>query len=137
MEQQNSNYDVSQDESGFQNKTSYASMYFTMFNQRSQLHSMGLDAAAVELFYNLLGDFLPLFDDQFKNNCVQITHAFREDKQYTMQQAKMQMYRLHVSEFAALMVRRGVAPKPDTTLQIYCSDTPKDLKEVFGASTNK
>lgn len=131
-------YEAKQEESGYQQKTSYASMYFSLFEGRKTLHVNGMHNDAVKLFYNMLGDFRPLFDKVFINNFNNINQAFRSDTQYTYSQSVEQIYRLHVSEFAALMVRKGVAPKPDTTLQIICADTPKDLNEVFGnASTDE
>jgi len=125
-------YEAKQEESGYQQKTSYASMYFSLFEGRKTLHVNGMHNDAVKLFYNMLGDFRPLFDKIFIDNFHSISHSFRNDTQYTYSQAVEQIYRLHVSEFASLMVRKGVAPKPDTTLQIICADTPKDLSEVFG-----
>jgi hypothetical protein len=130
-------YDAVQEESGYQQKTSYASMYFSLFEGRKALHVQGLHNHAIKLFYNMLGDFRPLFDSVFIFNFDKITHSFRDDKNYTYSQSVEQIYRLHVSEFAALMVRRGVAPKPDTTLQIICSDAPKDLNEVFGNDSSE
>ena len=125
-------YTAIQEESGYQQKTNYASMYFSLFEGRKALHVQGLHDQAIKLFYNMLGDFQPLFDDTFINNFDMVTHSFRQETQYTYSQCIEQIYRLHVSEFAALMVRRGVAPKPDTTLQIIRDDTPKTLAEVFG-----
>src|SRR6056297_766055 len=124
-------YTAVQDESGYQQKTNYASMYFSLFEGRKALHVQGMHDQAIKLFYNILRDFQPLFDDDFINNFDMVTHSFRDDTQYTYSQCVEQIYRLHVSEFAALMVRRGVAPKPDTTLQIIREGTPKTLKEVF------
>lgn len=125
-------YTSIQEETGYQQKTNYASMYFSLFEGRKALHVQGLHNQAIKLFYHMLGDFQPLFDDIFITNFDMITHSFREDTQYTYSQCVEQIYRLHVSEFAALMVRRGVAPKPDTTLQIIREGTPKKLTDVFG-----
>jgi len=126
------NYDVKQTEAGYQEKISYSYMYSALYQQRLYLHANGLNDAAINLFYNIIGDFRPLFDTMFIENYMEIIDSYNKNESYTEVQAKEQMYRLHVSEFASLMVRKGVAPKADINLQIVRDDTPKDLKEVFG-----
>lgn len=124
-------YQAVQDEYGYQGKINYAELYLQLYHSRMQLHLQGLDESAYKLFYNMMGDFRPLFDELFLENYQLILHEFNNNPDYTDAQAKQQMYRLHVAEFAALMERKGVAPKPDTQLQIIREDTPKDITEVL------
>jgi hypothetical protein len=126
------NYQAIQEETGFQSKINYAELYMRLYQGRMQLHLQPNDDAAYKFFYNMLGDFRPLFDSIFLVNYQLIIDSFNNDEQYTNMQAKQQMYRLHVAELAALMKRKGVSPQPDTTLQIVRDDTPKNLDEVFG-----
>lgn len=134
--EQPENYTAIQEEYGFQGKINYADLYMRLYQGRMQLHIQGLDDAAYKFFYNMLGDFRPLFDDLFIQNYQDVIHEFNNNTDYTDAQAKQQMYRLHVAEFAALMERKGVSPKPDTLLQIVRDDTPKDLDEVFGRESS-
>lgn len=125
------NYNAIQEESGFQGKINYAEIYMRLFQGRQQLHLQSNDDAAYRFFYNMLGDFRPLYDSLFLQNYQRIIDSFNNDEQYTDMQAKQQMYRLHVAELASLMERKGISPKPDTTLWISSEDTPKNIKEVF------
>jgi hypothetical protein len=125
------NYQAIQEESGFQSKINYAELYMRLYQGRMQLHLQPNDDAAYKFFYNMLGDFRPLFDSIFLVNYQLIIDSFNNDEQYTNMQAKQQMYRLHVAELAALMKRKGVSPLPDTTLQIVRDDNRKNLDEMF------
>jgi hypothetical protein len=130
------NYQAIQEEVGYQSKINYAELYMRLYQGRMQLHIQSNDDAAYRFFYNMLGDFRPLFDDLFIKNYQDVIHEFNNNTEYTDMQAKQQMYRLHVAELAALMKRKGVSPQADTTLQIIRDDTPKSLDEVFGRESS-
>jgi len=62
------NYQAVQEEYGYQGKINYADLYLQLYHSRMQLHLQGLDESAYKLFYNMMGDFRPLFDDLFLEN---------------------------------------------------------------------
>lgn len=116
----------------------YSSMYMSLFQKLIFLHGSGMNREAMELFDNTIGHFTSLFDELFVRNIDGIDKYINELEDLTYKQRSLQEYRLKVSEFARLIVRCGVAPKPDVRIDFYVPwDVPKDLKDLSFAGEKK
>lgn len=124
-------YEIQQDETGYQNQISYSHMVNSVFEGRKNLHQMGRHEDAYRLFYSFLGDFSPIFDDEFITNFSDISENIGNNPNYKSSQRDETIYRLHVAEFSYLLERKGITPRMDTTLSIQTDDAPKNVDEVL------
>lgn len=108
-----SRYNINAEENGFSDRVvSYSAMYITMFQQLSNLHANERDAAARAYFYNSMSHFIELFRDDavYFNNCRDIEN-YVTALEISPDESAEQMYRLHVSEFVAMLGRNHILPK--------------------------
>lgn len=116
----------------------YFNMYMSLFNKLLFLHASGMNHEAMELFDNTIGHFTALFDEIFIVNIKKIDIYVSELEDLTYKQCMIQEYRLKTSEFARLVVRCGVAPKPDVRIDFDIPwDVPKDLGDLSFAGEKR
>lgn len=109
----------------FRGRIDYGYLYHRMFSGLQHLHATNQDTRAHELFYSSISDFGSLWDNVFVENFVKIQNRFPDEN--TTQ------YRLHKVEFARLLQRAGIAPRPDVRLVINPKwEVPKTVDEVSG-----
>lgn len=122
--------DIEQIPLGYASKLSFALVYTALFQRLIHLHSTNQDSRAYQLFYNTLSEFASLFDTKYINNCI----AIDEDEELNKlppDVARNQKYRLHKTQLARLMMRSGVAEKPDVlSVQEPKWNVPKDISEL-------
>ena len=109
----------------FRGRIDYGYLYHRMFSGLQHLHATNQDSRAHELFYSSISDFGSLWDETFVTNFVKIQNRFLDES--------VTQYRLHKVEFARLLQRAGIAPRPDVRLVITPDwDVPKTVDEVSG-----
>lgn len=126
-------YDISAESAGFQEKGNYPTLIYMVFEGIKKLHMEGRHNEAIDYFYDSVPWFQSLsdMDETFKVNWVSIEERFRNDTVLTYAQARRQMYRLHASEFALMLSRQGVLPKPDIRIRYTREGTPKNIGDVL------
>lgn len=116
----------------------YNAMYMTFFSKLLFLHASGMNHEAMELFDNTIGHFTALFDEIFIVNIKNIDKYVSEIENLTYKQSMIQEYRLKTSEFARLIVRCGIAPKPDVRIDFDVEwEVPKDLDDLSFAGEKR
>lgn len=108
---------------GFPQKSEFSYMFTHYSNRTFYLLSSGRVDDAMSFFYNILGDFAPVFDDIFLNNCINISKTFfaekKSEKENEIRRTVLskseyyKMYQLHKAQFSRLMVRAHVLLQPD------------------------
>jgi len=122
--------DIEQIPLGYASKLSFAQVYTSLFQRLIHLHSTNQDSRAYQLFYNTLSEFASLFDTQYMDNCITVDED-EEINKLPPDVARNQKYRLHKTELARLMMRSGVAEKPDVLSDKKPNwDVPKDITEL-------
>lgn len=116
---------------GFSNGDYYSAKVTNLFLRSLELHSMSKNNEARELFYNMLGYFVILFDMEFIDNCIEINENINQDDSLSVYHKNEQKYRLHLGEFSRLVMRAGVTPKPDIRISYDVPwEVPKNLEEL-------
>jgi hypothetical protein len=112
---------------GFSSKSEYSFLY-TNYSQRSfYLLSEGRIDDARTFFYNILGDFAPVFDETFLKNCIEISNSFFKTKEGTVSKTDYQQaYQMHKAEFSRLMIRANIHQQPDIMDTKQPNYTPAD-----------
>jgi hypothetical protein len=112
---------------GFSSKSEYSFLY-THYCQRSfYLLSEGRVDDARTFFYNILGDFAPVFDVVFLENSIDITKRFIElDSKKPSRTDYQQAYQMHKAEFSRLMIRANIHQQPDVMDTKQPNYTPAD-----------
>lgn len=109
---------------GFGESFNYSVEYANVIHTINSLRVMkGLDEAID--YFNDTGilPFCSLFDETYDLNCEEIKNNDEFDR--------VTKYMLHRAEFARLMTRTGVTPKPDIRIRYKgLWDVPKDLKAL-------
>ena len=120
------------------NDSFYSSMYMSMYQKLLFLHGNGQNREAMELFDNMVGHFATIFDELYIKNVALVDTFVESVPDITYKQRSMQAYRLKLSEFARLIVRCGIAPKPDVRIEFDVPwEVPKDLTELSFAGEVK
>lgn len=122
--------DIEQIPLGYATKLSYAQVYTSLFQRLMHLHSTNQDSRAYQLFYNTISDFASIFDREYIDNCIAIDED-EDTNKLPPDVARNQKYRMHKTELARLMMRGGVAEKPDVLLDRKPDwEVPKNINEL-------
>lgn len=106
----------------FENRINYSALYHQLFTTLNTLHSEGRHDNAISHYNMMLSMFGGLFDVTFIKNCYEITGE---------QLSEYEMYVLQKTEFARLMTRAGIAPKPDMRIRYEPKwNVPKTVSEL-------
>lgn len=99
---------------GYSGKSEFSYLYTNYSNRTFYLLSQGHREEAVSFFYDILGDFAPVFDLIFLKNCIKITELFsNEEIDEPSKGDYFKMYQLHKAQFSRLMIRAHVMLQPD------------------------
>ena len=110
---------------GFSSKSEFSFLYGNYSNRSFYLLSEGKADEAQAFFYNILGDFAPVFDLTFLENCVAISKKILESEDLSKMDY-LKMYQLHKAEFSRLMVRAKVHQQPDIHDNRFPNYTPAE-----------
>ena len=107
---------------GHREKLTYSEFYRVLFYSLSSLHRQGKRFEAIEMFYDTIGDFSPLFDEIFiKNYNTPIEKGL----------SITDTYRIHRAHLISLLQRAGIIELPDTRFITNPNwDVPKDVSDV-------
>lgn len=108
---------------GFEDRINYPMMYHLLFTRLNDMHSEGKHSDAISHFNMMVGFFGGIFDKMFIINCLAIHEKFKDNvnKRYMLQKV----------EFARLMTRAGIAPKPDIRIRYKATwEAPKEFKDM-------
>lgn len=108
---------------GFASKIDYGTMYNIFYAKLSELQFQGQADLARDFFNLSLGNFAILFDELFILNCIEIETEYKNDPNT--------IFMLQLSELSTLIMRAGIAPRPDIEL-VYDArwDVPRSLDEL-------
>ena len=126
-------YDIAIDGAGFQDRLNYSYLLFKMLETIDHLEKDGEMDKAIDVFHNRVAWFQSISDteDVFKKNWNTIIEQFKNKRDMSYKQQKIAMYRLFSAEFAQMLMRQGLLPRPDKRVYYSCDRTPKTLKEVL------
>lgn len=115
---------------GFEDRINYPMLYHLLCSRLNDMHSEGRHSDAITHYNMMLPMFGGIFDKVYIINCLHINEQYADDVN--------SRYMLQKVEFARLMTRAGIAPKPDIRVRYKATwNAPTEFKDMSFDGSDK